>query len=312
MRDQNFAWGEPFAVREALSDLGCFSQISTFSENEHQYLPHEYSYGPLERILVKYLFKITGKKYYAMITPGGLSGLQIATAVLKKPVNYDLLHFGFYKTALNGSPSENPEVGKTYVTASPSNPEGLIRVLNEPINGHIVWDMAYGTNVYSKTPYIFPKHTFAVGSFGKTIGLPGFRLGWIASERFSLIEKCWDHMIHNTIGYSTLAYQKTKEIAVDENFLLSATTLAGSYIDDNREEMQKLEYLSEERTVPENGMFWWTKPSNSLIGYLQENQVSYVKGSSCGGDDSYIRISLGQKRKATKEMVALILKSDGK
>lgn len=306
----NFAWGEPFAVREAFSDLGAFNQILSFDQNMHHYLPHDFTPGNLERTISEYLEKTVGKKYHVMITPGGLNGVHIATQVIGKPIYYDKLHFSFYRSALNGVAIENPVAGATYVTASPSNPEGEIKTFTEPVDGNIIWDMAYGTLAYSKIPYIYPKHTAAVGSLGKTVGIPGLRLGWIASEDPIFIKNCWENMIHNTIGYSTLSYAQADLITVNSDFLISATTLAGGYIDDNRETMRKLEYLSEERAVPENGMFWWTKPSTALLKYFEKNKTTYVNGSVCGGDNSFIRVSLGQKRKATKDMVASILRLD--
>lgn len=309
----NFSWGNPIAVKDAFASLGVFSQIVEIKPYQHEYISHDPQKGILEDILKEYLLQTMGKKYHLMITPGGLSGVTIATDVLSadgRDVEYDSLHFSFYQNALRGTPSDFPSTGKVFVTASPSNPEGTIRNWRTPIGADIILDMAYGTLVYSKVPYIFPEHTIAVGSLGKTLGLPGLRLGWIATEDYSLLEKCWQHMLYKTIGYSSASYQMALALAPNNHFLTSATRLAGSCIDNNREEFQRLEFMTEERSVPENGMFWWTYPSKKMISYFEEIGLIWTPGEICGGSPGWIRLNLAHNRETTKAVVDLILKLD--
>lgn len=310
----NFSWGNPIAVRDAFEALGAFNHVHKVDFLRHDYLPHEPYFGRLEALLQFYLKDITGKQYRVMLTPGGLPGVQIAVESLQGgySVGYDELHFSFYRDALPGFAIEGPANGFLFITASPSNPDGVLRTYKQGPLSPIIWDMAYNSFAYTKTPWIFPEHTVAVGSIGKTIGLPGLRLGFLATESEEVLRKCWHTMMHNSIGFSTASSQMVESICHSPEFLKSATMVAGNFIDDNREMMTRLEYLANERFVPDSGMFWWLKPSDEMRQYFAEVSIETTPGSVCGADDSWMRINLAQNRELTKAAVNLVLRLDGK
>jgi aspartate/methionine/tyrosine aminotransferase len=194
---------------------------------------------------------------------------------------------------------------------SPSNPEGIVRT-ETVLSNFIIWDATYHNSIYSKLPYTFPKHDVMVGSFGKFFGINGIRLGWIALNNQDLFLELTKEVYEETLGVSLVSQRLALNI-FDNILLEKFTKEAALQIDCNREEMSKLEYLSEESTaVPLNGMFYWTKMDNIAQNLLEKAGVHWIKGGDCGADGSYVRLNLAQDRVITRSMVKAVLKQDGK
>lgn len=298
----NFGWGTPEATKDAMTDSGVFSMISSGEGSE--YLPHSLPFGELEKLVQGRLLKI-GLDYTVSICPGALYGVSLLSKMLSETVGYDEKFFRYYSTALKGSPE--PFSDKVFVTASPSNPEGIIQVSG---GNNTIWDAAYHSTPYCHDLKKYPEHKAVVGSFGKITGLAGIRLGYVASKDQALVSDFYETMIQQTMGYSAFSYRVATDFLSNKNFE-TAETRAQNYIDDNREEFQKLEYLMDEGKVPENGMFLWGVPSSALLAYTNQLGATFISGETCGGTERHSRISLGRNRSVTKEFVKKVRGLDG-
>jgi hypothetical protein len=59
-------------------------------------------------------------------------------------------------------------------------------------------------------------------------------------------------------------------------------------------------------------MFWFTELDAKAKALLTKANVTYIEGLECGGNENQVRITLGQTRDLTKDMVKAVLKADGR
>jgi aspartate/methionine/tyrosine aminotransferase len=99
----------------------------------------------------------------------------------------------------------------------------------------------------------------SLGSMSKTYGLPGLRLGWLASRDLQLIQKCLEFKYYTTICSSGPSEFLT-ELALRHRHIL---------LDRNRQlVLRNFRLLSEfMRTHP--ALFAWTPPNASTIGFAE-------------------------------------------
>jgi aspartate/methionine/tyrosine aminotransferase len=193
---------------------------------------------------------------------------------------------------------------------SPSNPEGKLRESFNPAAWEVILDAVYDSPVYRG---IFPinkvAHDYYVGSFNKTFGLTGMRIGWIATDRDDSIEDIKEELYNENLGLSTLSQGVTEQI-------LNRFTPEGAFrfmrhaalaIDYNREEYTKIEKYSS-LPVPKYGMFWYMEVEESFKKLLDKLECSYIAGPTMGGSENHIRLSLVQRNELTKHLTKDILK----
>ena len=83
--------------------------------------------------------------------------------------------------------------------------------------------------------------------------------------------------------------------------------LGKTYLNYNREEFQKIEFLFDGQPIQEVGMFYCAHAEKKALEVLDKCGINYVDLGS-----SYIRLSLGQTGKITREGIKAIIKETGK
>lgn len=319
-----FSWGDAICVRQALASFYRPTGLLVPSQEQIKAMGYPSKEG-IEDLVARtkvYIAKTLGIHYkYVLITAGASHGLNTVMRALYGNcggmVYFTAPYFTYYPemATKNGmimidTDQSIDSRGFMEIIDSPSNPEGLIRLHDHPNARFVVWDGVYHNPVYSKFMRTGPNHDVMIGSFGKLLGINGIRLGWIGVEKEGLYEKIAAELRAESLGVSVPSQEIVLDIfkSIDLNIFMS---LAGSMIDDNRVEMTKLEYLGSHK-VSMNGMFFWTQMDNKALQLLDTVGVQYVKGSTCGKDDSYVRINLAQDRALTKAMVKAVLKEDKK
>jgi hypothetical protein len=86
---------------------------------------------------------------------------------------------------------------------------------------------------------------------------------------------------------------------------------AKELIDNNKNEMSKLNYLFGNQNIPEIGMFALFEIDKKLVKLLDKANVKFMEGKKCGDTRESARFNLANSNQSTKEMVKAILKADG-
>jgi aspartate/methionine/tyrosine aminotransferase len=319
----DFGFGDSFTVRDALYKY--ISPDKLCNEPPSMGYANKGGYPYLEQAILNMVVRSTGKKYkHCILTTGAYIGAMACMQVMSVHngpfVRFDDLYFMRYPfmvraaglTGMTKSQAKKHLVTQgTELTASPSNPLG--EASGDGSITHTIWDAAYHSEVYTSmlcNLLAKPKHKYMVGSLGKTTGLNGIRLGWIACDSDQDAEEVRKAHYSLTLGVSTVSVE-IAETFFREVDVYGFFKLANSYLNDNRTELQKLEYLFA-RPVPKYGMFWFTELDVATKRLLDDTGVTYVNGSECGGEGDTIRITIGQTRELTKKMVKAVSNKDGK
>ena len=314
--DINLGWGEPYLLREVLISRGVLNYRGRQGPIVSEYVPNRYAKHPLEDKMRAVLKDLTGLSYdHVVLCAGATLGIVSSLRALSHEygidtVEYDALHYPNYPNIVKNSlltVNDVPGVvSKITLTASPSNPLGEI---SKTSNKLTLWDMAYHSPTYMKNLNLFPQHKVSVGSFSKFLAVPGLRLGWVAfNDRDLCVHKLWRESRELALGYSVESADIVDSI-MDYDKIRPSLELAGKMIDDNREEISKLEKFMSGERVPENGMFYFGR-SDVLQKYMERCKITFTEGLSCGGSEDHMRISLGQTREITREAVSRVLKED--
>jgi len=320
----DFGWGEPFCVREALKHYYKRKPLSRVNIDDMGYCANE---GDLELISLTRMFikETTGIDYkYILITHGTTGALNIVLRVLKNVENKKTCythkyHFPYYPgiIAKNGykqkyglyknHEEELAQKGTVGIVDSPSNPEGDLLLYTDAQN-NIIWDSVYHNPVFLNTIPVTPDHRVNCGSYSKVFGITGARVGWIATNN---LEDYRLFMKENTYENCTMSFagqNLVKDIIVNtdlENFMRSSKYR----INNNREMFEKISYLFDGQSVPENGMFYaaWASPYTSRL--LDKIGFKYVEIDS-QGNDKFLRFNLAQTNNLTKKAIRYTMRED--
>lgn len=306
----DLGFGDSYLLRDLLfTYLNPSGYVQTFLKKEN--LGYEFDDIKIRNYVRDLLKDFTGVNYNSVIlTHGGTGGVLASVRALGHKVGtYDDLHYIFYPEIFkNTGVFYSKNEAKFLLTSSPNNPTGLISS-GEVFNGDVIWDAVYHTPAYMPRHLLNqkPKHTVAVGSFSKLLGLNGARIGYVATNDYMLANKIVKYSEVETLGVSnpSLMLLKTVVDRVDINLFSDD---AGKLMDDNREQMSKIDYLFDSY-VPETGMFYFPKIDVKSLKILEKAKIKYIEGNLCG-DPQRIRLSLGQTRDITKKAVEAILKAD--
>jgi len=321
----DFGFGDSYAIREALQ---CYISLDKIMGHSIPYPGYADKTGDpvLEKYVRDMVERSTGRRYeYVVITNGAHMGVAASLMAMEHRLNasqvyYDELHFLRYPqlvrslNLLKASREDfyQGEAQTIHLTASPTNPKGYVHSVGD--ENRTVWDACYHNEIYTSPVSSLhlprPEHHIMVGSLGKITGLNGMRLGWAATDDQRTMLRLRLHHYDLTLGVSTvnMAIAKTFFREVDQdNFQMRAF----NYLSDNRTQLSKLEYLFADK-VPSYGMFWFTEVDKQARALLQKVGVSIIEGVECGGTGDQVRITIGQTRDLTREMVKAVLKEDGK
>jgi len=186
---------------------------------------------------------------------------------------------------------------------SPSNPEGLIY----PNSVAHVWDAAYAGTHYGGKGASPVSWGIMCGSLSKTLGINGCRLGWAATDRLYESARLGAYVTASSSGMSVdsqlTAIGVLKRLDIDR-----FESRAKGYIDDNRAQAQRVLDKFGQGDAPARGMYFLVQLGKSERRALERARVKWQPGPSWGADDSWARLSLGQKRETVLAAVNAIIK----
>ena len=301
-------WGEPVVVREVLAKY--YRPIIGPLDLNLPYPPYR-----IDTELTLLLQQITGYKHI-VITAGTTGAINTVLRVLKKEGRTECIttepHFPFYpdiikKCGMNHhtKPMQNlPPYKKVRLMDIPSNPWGHIHNVTDTDN-NVVWDSVYANPVYMNTQIgLSIQHRVNVSSLSKWLGLTGLRIGWIGTNNEEDFKKFYDDVLYETCGVSTLGQNLALDILKKVD-LDSFSKEAGSRINMNRDEFQKLGGFFDNQEVPVNGMFYPVWVQNKAIEIIDRANVKFIT-LKAGGNDTLIRFNLAQNNKITKDAIKAI------
>lgn len=327
MSKLDFSFGEPFILTENLKKF-C---SPTFKWEYASYGPRSLPESTSD-IVLEMIEKITGIKYKNLIiTNGAQDGLNLLLDYhngdhLYTEEDLGRPYYSFHKLMAQ---KHNRYVGVTHESNSelvlktiPSNPCGDTTDLDftdvryytqhEPF---IIWDAAYFSGNYIQPGLaglsgLVPEHDYMVGSFGKTFGLTGIRLGWIASDEYLGDIEATQRLQqlrpnHTSIG---IILQVLNVMAQDDWHNLDFFfKLNYNRIQSNKETFQPVidKYGIQPMTV--NGMFYWGG-NEKFKADLDKHGVLYVDGVDSGGKNGELRLNMAVSEELMQELVTLLLK----
>lgn len=306
----DLGFGDSYLLRELLfTYLNPSGYVQAFLKKEN--LGYGFDDSKIRNYVRSLLKDFTDTDYSSIIlTHGGTGGVLASVRGLGHKVGvYDETHYIFYPDIFkNAGVFHSKTDAKFLLTSSPNNPTGIISSGNV-FKGDVIWDAVYHTPAYMSRRKLKqkPDHAVLVGSFSKLLGLNGVRVGFVATNNYILANNIIKAAEIETLNLSNPSLSLLNNIVdrVDVNLFSDD---AGRLMDDNREEMAKIEYLFSS-PVPETGMFYFPKIDKDSIKILNKAGIKYIEGSLCG-DPQRIRLSIGQTRDITKKAVSAILKAD--
>ena len=319
----NLAWGCPVVVREALiKTIGSNFLPSSPDLGSMGYPPH---FGT-EKLITQLKFMAERQSgvnpKHLFVTCGATGAINAAIYALKTSrtdwIVTDNRYYPMYpkivnltdmimvdslkKTALVREGCSEPNF--ISLSASPSNPEGLVC----PFESLDIWDAAYASRVYTEgNSHIPERWRIMCGSVGKSLGLAGLRLGWVSTNEDLLANSLQNYILASYVGLSSSSMQIAEDILGGTN-LDKFEVLASNYINDNREEVQKLLTKFGQGSVPVRGMFTVLELGKAESKALLKAKIKWQPGSSWGEHDGWARLSLGQNREITRKAVRAALK----
>ena len=316
-------WGDPIIVRQALSETLPFTTKSASSLRDMGYTPH-YGNPKLIGQLKSLAERQSGHRpKHLFVTCGATGAINAALHALKDTwtdwVVTNNRYFPIYPTIIamtdmiminrqkkdflcnksNGCKQRN----FISLIDSPSNPEGLIF----PFDEVDIWDAAYATRTYSRSAHSPLKWKVMCGSLSKTLGLSGLRLGWASTDDDTLANSLSNHVTASYIGLPGPSMAIAEEV-LDLLDLDRFETLSAGYLDDNRQQMQKLLDRFGQGNVPSRGMFAILQLGKTERKAMKRANIVWQPGSTWGEDDNWARLSLGQTREITRAAVKAALK----
>lgn len=321
-----FCWGEPYCVREALKHYYKKKYHTQVDIDSIKYQPYE---GDLElvKLTKKFVKDTTGVEYKHLIITNGTTGaLNIVLRSLQRKHGYKncyihKYHFSFYPTIISKNNYtqkiglyQNHELelgGKDTIgmVDSPSNPSGDLLLYTDTYN-NIIWDSVYHNPVFINTIPVKPDHRVNCGSYSKCFGITGARTGWIATnndEDYLLFKE--ENMYENcSVSY----FSQNFVLDLMQNTDIDAFMKSSRYrVNNNREMFDRICYLFDGQSVPENGMFYAVWASPYTIKLLDKLNVKTIQMDALG-NDKFLRFNLAQTNDLTKKAIRYIIKEDGK
>lgn len=315
-------WGDPLVIRQALQKtLGYNFAGSAVLIESIGYTSHLGSTTLIE-ICKNLAERMSGKRpKHLVLTCGATGAIHAALYALKDHytdyVVTNKRHFPIYPSIITTSGmmhinhakrdflARNGAKERSFISLvdSPSNPEGIVDIFG----GVDIFDAAYASRTYTPTIAAPKEYKVMCGSLSKITGLSGLRLGWASTDDDEVAACMNRFVVANYVGLSKLSMDFAEEVLevldLDRFEIISA-----KYLDDNREEVQKILNKFSQGTVPTRGMFAILRLGKSEKRALERANVKWQPGSTWGEDDSWARLSLGQTRETTRAAVKAILK----
>jgi len=291
MIEYNFGWGNPYCVREALKHYYKKKLSNPINIDLMNYSPDP----GIEKLIdytKQFIEKTTGIRYnHIVITHGTTGALNVVLRVLAKegrgicythpyyfPYYPQIIEKNGYKheKGLYRNHKEQLKHSNTVgIVDSPSNPLGDL-LLYSDIGNNIIWDSVYHNPVFINDIPVKPDHRVNCGSYSKVFGLTGARVGWIATNNEDDYKRFLAENLYENCTMSVLGQNLIIDIFDNmdlENFLRSAKYR----MNNNREMFDKICYLFDGQSVPNNGMFYAAWATPYTVKLLDKLSVGYVK-----------------------------------
>jgi len=311
----DFGWGNPYFLLELLNAL-YWPDLSTPDIKKMSYAPDEGN-PELIKQTKKIIKDITGQSYdHILITNGATHAINTILRYYKRQGYEEVLTreygYPFYADMIKRAGLDRvivseidtflPKEKQFALIDSPSNPKGLQTGMGSDEN--TVWDSVYHNKIYTDDLDTIPPHYWHIGSYSKLLGLTGARVGWIATNNafaHALItDECLKDNATISVPSQDLIIDIIKRVDLDRFLNHGKRSL-----NNNRETIQKIEYLFDGQPVQSSGMFYCANADKKTIELLNNCGIQYVNLG-----DNYIRLSLGQTGKITKEAIEALLKKD--
>lgn len=311
----DLSWGDPFIVRQALTEtLGQDCKFGAIYYNKMSYPPHIGTPILIEKLKDMAQRQSGHRPKHLVVTCGATGAINAALYALKDKkidlVKSNRRYYPFYPSIIGMADmvmvhQNNSSILDHYTSLidSPSAPEGLVF----PFKEADIWDAAYASKTYTMGGHTPKKWKIMCGSLSKTLGLAGLRLGWASTDNDELGVRIVNHVTASCAGMSSLSMavaEETLECLDQDRFEARST----GYLDNNREEMQKVLTRFGQGDVPCRGMFAIIELGKPERRALERAGVKWLPGSSWGEDSSWARLSLGQTREVIRSAVKGILK----
>lgn len=318
-----FSWGEPYCIREALKHYYKRKALRPIDIDSMGYSPDAGNEKLIEYTR-KFVYDSTGINYnYIIITHGTTGALNIALRVLAKEgrsICYTHPYYfpyypqiiekngykhekGLYRQHKNQLKYSNT-VG---IVDSPSNPTGDLLLYSDTSN-NIIWDSVYHNSVFVNDIPVKPEHRVNCGSYSKVFGLTGARVGWIATNNEQDYK---DFLAENLYENCTMSVPG-QDLILDifdnmdlENFLRSAKYR----VNNNREMFDRICYLFDGQSVPNNGMFYAAWATPYVCRLLDKLGIKTVE-LDIDNKNKYLRFNLAQTNELTKKAIRYIINED--
>lgn len=319
----DLGWGCPTIVRQALVEtLGRNYGLDDMSLSDMGYPPHFGNSKLISRLRDLAKRQSGHEPKHLFVTMGATGAINAALHALRTQLTDWVVtnkrYYPLYNNIVHGMTSmiridrsRKKELlvsglsEKNFIslTDSPSNPEGLVN----PFESVDIWDSAYASKTYSSGGHVPAKWKIMAGSLSKTLGLAGLRLGWASTDDDNIADSLGSYVTASYIGLSSLSMgvaEKVLDMLDFEKF----ETKSAKYIDDNREQMQKVVSKFGQGEISSRGMFAILQLGKSERKALEKANVKWLPGSIWGETDDWARISLGPSRETIKNAVKAILK----
>lgn len=314
----DLGFGDPVFVRKALAE---FYQPLPFNIAKNTY-PDTYGDPVLVKQIRDYIYSQTGLKFHhILITSGATQAVYVSLMVFKNintnlQVSVNPYHYPYYQkiarslqvNMIGDLPTRifAPTMlsNEVLLLDSPSNPVGNIQTGKIGTVFNAIWDAAYHSKIYTDHLSMFPETNVMIGSFSKTFGLAGTRLGFLATNDPSFYTLSHSYLDSINCGSNLHGQELVSDIfnKVDvDRFQLKAR----KYLDDNRTEIIPLENKLGVK-IPPNGMFYPMFFDKTLKEKLDDSGVGYILMQA--GQSMIIRLSLGQEPETTRKAIKALMK----
>lgn len=198
------------------------------------------------------------------------------------------LRFFSDETEMRNSAPSGEEWSYVRALTSPNNPDG--RQSNYPCD---IWDAVYASSIYGWDG-VEPTATTIVSSLSKLLGLPGLRVGWLATKDPELARLAAQYVEITTSGVSTLAQEAAaaalRWVRENEAKALQRVEVIQALLATNGQAFNALigPSCAIVRGVPRDGtgMFAWFKvwDDEAMVfkAALQRAKITLVSGAACG------------------------------
>jgi len=259
------------------------------------------------------------KNHHVLVTPGGMAALDLTiNSIQNENFKVPKYHWGSWNkilklhdkkiTSFNDFNLKEVTLkeGEIYMLCIPSNPTGWAPQLQElkefieraqKSNTTVILDLPYYylfNSEEDKIYELFYDNVIIVSSFSKSLGLPGFRVGYVATKNQNLFDAMKIRSLYKYNSISNLPQSVVEEVLnIGSGIVRKYREKTVSHIQENIDYLERKGFLFEEYPTKPVGPFCivnlsYDKLLENKISSVPLNKFSIDKGVS----EQYSRISV--------------------